>query len=156
MKAWFAQFSQREQIYLLIAVTAVLLYVLYVGFWQPVAGMRTDMASQNERMTSSLELVQSMSGELQRLQVGASGSGRRNLNQLVNSTTAKQKLRPSRIQPNSRGELQVRFEDADFSSLLRWLHQLEYVEEVPVLEVSITQGDRGGLVNANVRLGQGS
>jgi type II secretory pathway component PulM len=153
--AWFQRFNQREQAYLLAAAFAVLLYLLYVGVWRPVDDRREAMAAQNQRMAESVERVRVMAGELKQLKASGGTTRRRNLNQLINTTTADLSLRPSRIQPNSRGETQVRFEDVGFAGLLRWLHQLEYVEEVPVLEVSINQGDRSGLVNASVRLGAG-
>jgi hypothetical protein len=70
------------------------------------------------------------------------------------TSTARYKIRPSRMQPNARGDVQVRFEDVDFAAVLRWLHQLEYTENVQIREVSINQGDRSGTVNASVRIGQ--
>jgi general secretion pathway protein M len=155
LKEWFQQLSQREQLYLLVGMFALLVYALLMGVWQPVENRRLDMAEQNARVAESLVRVRTMASEIQQLRAGGAGASKRNLNQLINTSTAGLQLRPSRIQPNSRGDTQVRFEDVDFARLLRWLHQLEYTEEVPILEVSITQGERSGVVNASVRLGQG-
>ena len=155
MKEWFQQLSQREQLYLLVGMFALLVYALLMGVWQPVENRRLDMAEQNARVAESLVRVRTMASEIQQLRAGGAGASKRNLNQLINTSTGGLQLRPSRIQPISRGDTQVRFEDVDFARLLRWLHQLEYTEEVPILEVSITQGERSGVVNASVRLGQG-
>ena len=51
--------------------------------------------------------------------------------------------------------MQVRFEDVELADLLRWLHQVEYVDELAIIELSMNQGERGGLVNVTVRLGPG-
>ena len=60
----------------------------------------------------------------------------------------------SRLQPNSRREIQVRLESAAFDDLIAWLHQMEYGERLLVREVSITQAGSAGRVNATVRIAQ--
>lgn len=87
---------------------------------------------------------------------GAGAASDRNLNQLINSSTAEYALQPSRIQPNAKGEMQIRFEDARLADLLRWLHRIEVVDGLLIVDASIVQGERGGIVNANIRLGQGA
>jgi len=64
------------------------------------------------------------------------------------------RLQVSRLQPNSRGEIQVRLENAAFDDLLQWLHQMEYREGLLVREVSVTQTGAVGRVNATVLIGQ--
>ncbi len=155
MKEWFQQFTQREQLYILLCAGAVLLYLLLVGIWRPVAGMRDDMAVQNERVAQSLVRVQAMVSELQQLRSADGGQRKLNLNQVINASTSKHGISPTRIQPSSRGDTQVRFEDVKLENLLRWLHQLETVDELLIQELSLNQGERGGLVNASVRLGPG-
>jgi len=59
-----------------------------------------------------------------------------------------------RLQPNSRGEVQVRFESVDYDALVRYLHTIEVTEGLAILEASITQGGRAGGVNATLRLAQ--
>ena len=155
MNQWFQQFSQREQLYLLLCAAAVTLYLLFVVVWRPVASMRDDMASQNERVAQSLVRVQAMVSELHALRTAGGGERDVNLNQVINTSTSKHSIAPTRIQPSSRGDTQVRFEDVKLENLLRWLYQLEYVDDLAIRELSINQGERGGLVNASVRLGPG-
>jgi general secretion pathway protein M len=157
VKQWFQQFNQREQALLLAAAGFIVLYLLLIAVWRPVSGMRDEMLQRNESIAAALGRVQLMAAELKQLQGGGGGKrANRNLNQLINNSTASYSLRPSRIQPNSRGELQIRFEDASFENLLRWLNQLEQEEGLLLVDVSLTQGERGGLVNANIRIGQGA
>ena len=152
---WFQRYNEREQAYLLAAAAAILLYVLFMGVWKPIAQMRDDMALRNAATEESLSRVQAMASELKQLKASGGGPRNRNMNQLINATTAEVGIRPSRIQPNSRGEPQIRFENVGFKELLRWLYRIEYREGIAVKEVAINQGDRGGLVKATIRLGQG-
>ena len=75
---------------------------------------------------------------------------------LINRSTSSFGLQVNRLQPNSRGEVQVRLENAAFDDLVAWLHQMEYRESLIVQEVSITPGGGSGRVNATVRLAQAS
>ena len=85
--------------------------------------------------------------------LGQLGS-KRNITTLINQSTARLKLPVSRLQPNSRGEIQVRLENAVFDDILKWLHAMEYREGLLVREVSITQAGTKGRVNATVRMAQ--
>jgi general secretion pathway protein M len=156
LQQWFQKFTQREQIYLLGAAAGILLYLMLVAVWQPLADKRSEMETRNIQVSQQLVRVQAMASELQQLQSAGGKQSKRNMNQLINNSTNKFGIRPTRIQPNSRGETQIRFENVGFTPLLRWLNQIENSEGVLVHEVAINQGDRGGVVKATIRLGQGS
>jgi general secretion pathway protein M len=156
VQEWFQKYTQREQIYLLAVAVAVTLYLLLVIIWQPVAGMRNEMATRNIQVAEQLALVKSMAGELQALKSRGSGQRSLNINQLINSSTNQLGIRPSRIQPNSRGETQLRFEAVEFARLLQWLDGIDSTEGVVIRDVAITQGDMGGIVKATIRLGPGA
>jgi general secretion pathway protein M len=156
LKEWFQKFTQREQVYLLAVGLVVLLYLLLVVLWQPLSHKRDEMAIRNVQVAEQLARVQALASELQQLKAGGGTRNKLNMNELINNSTNKYGIRPSRIQPNSRGETQIRFEDVGFTPLLRWLHEIEGAESILVREVAINQGDRGGVVKATIRLGQGS
>lgn len=156
LREWFQKYTQREQVYLLAVALVIFLYLMLVVLWQPLSNKRNEMADRNVQVAEQLARVQALASELRQLQSSGSTSQKRNMNQLINNSTNKFGIRPSRIQPNSRGETQIRFENVGFTPLLRWLHQIEDVEGILVREVAINQGDRGGVVKATIRLGQGS
>jgi general secretion pathway protein M len=155
MKNWFSGLTQREQLSLVIMGLAVALYLVYAILVSPLGTARDDMARQNQGVTESLQRVDVMVSQIMQLRDSGAGSSRqRNLTTLINRSTATLNLQVSRLQPNSRGEVQVRLEAAAFDDLLSWLHQMEYRESLLVKEVSITQGGSTGRVNATVRLAQ--
>ena len=157
MKDWFNQLEQREQLSLIILAAVLALYLLYMLVWSPLAQARDDLAEQNTRVAASLQRVDAMVSEILHLRDSGAAADRpqRNLTSLVNSSTSRAGLQVSRLQPNSRGEIQVRFEGASFDDLLTWLHDTEYREGLLVREVAVTQSGAAGLVNATVRIGQG-
>ena len=91
-------------------------------------------------------------------EVGANQTGRNRIDadvmRAVLDRQISYQLQVSRLQPNSRGEIQVRLEGAAFDDLLAWLHDMEQGEGLLVREVSITQAGTVGRVNATVRVAQ--
>ncbi len=157
MKAWFARFNTREQLSLLLLALAVGLYLMYAVAWLPLAERRAQTELRNAAAATSLQRVDAMVSELTQLrESGAGSTGTRNLTSLVNQTTSEVGLSVSRLQPGSRGDMQVRLESADFAAVVNWLYLLEQREALVLQEVSITQSGTAGRVNATVRIGQGA
>ncbi len=155
MKSWFTGLTQREQLSVFLMGLAVFLYLLYMLVWSPLNARRDSLAEQNRGVSESLQRVDAMVSEVMQLRQNESRPGqRRNLTSLINQSTTRRDLQVSRLQPNSRGEIQVRLESAVFDDVLAWLHDLEYREGLLVREVSVTQSGTVGRVNATIRIGQ--
>ncbi|HEY7776842.1 MAG TPA: type II secretion system protein GspM [Kineobactrum sp.] len=156
MKAWFLRLGTRDQLSLLVLGLVLGLYLAYALLWSPLAADRDRMAQQNAAAAASLLRVDGLVSELVQLrQSGAQPGQARNLASVVNQTTGQFGLAVSRLQPGSRGDLQIRLENASFSSIIAWLHTLEQREGLLLEEVAVTQAGSPGLVNATVRIGQG-
>jgi general secretion pathway protein M len=155
MKEWFAQLNQREQMSLLALGLALALYLLYIVVWSPLNSEREQLALQNTAIAESLVRVDAMVSELLQLRAGGvkTGTGR-NLTSVINESTSRLQLPVIRLQPNSRGEIQVRLENASFDDVLQWLYQMEYTEHMLVREVSLTQSNTAGLVNVTARIAE--
>ena len=155
MKEWFAGLNQREQLSLLVLGVALALYLLYMVAWAPLAERRSELAVQNEAVAQSLQRVDAMVSEIIRLREGGGASAsRRNLTSLVNQSTGRHGLQVSRLQPNSRGDIQVRMENAVFDDLVAWLDEVENRERLLVTEIAITRTGNVGRVNATIRISQ--
>jgi general secretion pathway protein M len=156
MKDWFYRYNPREQLSLLLMALVLVCYGLYVFLWAPVSSMRDDMAARNSSATVVLQRVDAMVSEVMRLRSdGGSVSQTRNLTTIINDSSSKMALPVSRLQPNSRGEIQIRLENAVFDDTLKWLHEMEYNHGLLVREVSITRAGATGRINASIRIAQG-
>jgi type II secretory pathway component PulM len=155
VKEWFAGLNQREQLSIFVLGIALVLYLLYMLAWAPLAQRREELALQNESVAQSLQRVDAMVSEIMRLREGGVAStAQRNLTSLVNQSTSRHGLQVSRLQPNSRGDIQVRLENAVFDDLLAWLDDVENREGLLVTEIAITRSGNAGRVNATIRIAQ--
>lgn len=155
MKEWFAGLNQREQLSLVALGFALSLYFLYMLAWAPLAEQRNRLTLQNQSTAESLQRVDAMVSEITRLRAGGVAStAQRNLTALVNQSTNRYGLQVSRLQPNSRGDIQVRLENAVFDDLVAWLDEIENREGLLVTEVAITRTGSSGRVNASIRIAQ--
>jgi general secretion pathway protein M len=155
LKDWFAGRNQREQMSLLVLGFALGLYLVYMLVWSPLAERRAQLELQNQGVAQSLQRVDAMVSEILRLREGgAASTAGRNLTALVNQSTSRHNLQVSRLQPNSRGDIQVRLENALFDDLLAWLDDVENREGLLVTEVAITPAGNPGRVNVSIRIAQ--
>lgn len=155
MKEWFSQLNQRDQMSLFLLVLVLILYLLYMLIWSPLNSQREQLAVQNSAMAESRTRVDAMVSELLQLRQGGVHTGaKRNLTSVINESTSRLQLPVIRLQPNSRGEIQVRVENAAFDDVLQWLYEMEYAEGLLVREVSVTQAGAVGRVNVTVRIAE--
>ena len=155
MKEWFSQLNQREQLSLLLLGLALLLYLLYILVLSPLESQQEQLAAQNRAVTESQGRVDAMVSQLLQLrQGGAKAGAKRNLTSVINQSTSRLQLPVMRLQPNSRGEIQVRIENASFNDVLKWLNEMEYTESLLVREVSVTPAASAGRVNITVRIAE--
>lgn len=149
------QFSLRDQAMLAVLAAAVLLYVLYQLLWHPLATANANLARQNGAISQSLASMNQLAAQYRELQKSTTTNDVAagvTLTQLVDQTVASNGLHMSRFQPGSGGDVQVRFDNANFDQMLRWLNELESKDGVVLREVGISPGSGPGLVNVSVRL----
>ena len=131
------------------------LYLFYLFAWAPLNSKREQLALQNTAIAESRARVDAMVSEILSLREGgAASTAGRNLTALVNQSTSRHNLQVSRLQPNSRGDIQVRLENALFDDLLAWLDDVENREGLLVTEVAITPAGSPGRVNVSIRIAQ--
>lgn len=156
IRHWFYRFTGREQISLLLLAAALAAFFLYHLVWSPVIAARDEMAQRNLATAESLQRVSTLVSEIaQRRGVGSVLPPARSVTALVNQTSLELGLTVARLQPNTRGEVQVRFETAAFDALMRWLYQLESKEGALITELSLSESGAPGRVNATVRVAGG-
>jgi general secretion pathway protein M len=155
MLARLRQFSLRDQAMLGVLAAALVVYMLYQMLWQPLAESNRNLARQNESVAKSVANLNQLAAQYRELQKtnGPAGAGQgETLTQLVDQSVASNQLHMSRFQPGSSGDVQVRFDNASFDQVLRWLSELESKHAVTLREFSASPGSDTGLVNVSVRL----
>jgi len=158
MHQWFNQLRHREQIIIGLGAVSLAIYLLYILLWQPLHDNALELERQNENLMSSLDRVDAMALEIE----GLRHSGRQttvkkgSLQQILNSAAKRHGLTASRIQPNAKGEIQMRFEGIPAQALIAWLHELEQQRGILIQDASINTTATANRLNAVVRLAQGN
>lgn len=152
MKDLFLNMTRREQVYVLVMVAVVGLWLLFTLALNPAASAREAMQASNQSAIDLLARVDAKATELMRLRQEGTTQNNGSLVSAISRSSELAGLPVRRLQPNSRGEVQVRYEAVDYDDLARWLYQIELVEGLLVVEASITQAGRSGGVNASVRV----
>jgi len=152
IKAAFLSLTRREQIYVLIMVAVVGLWLLYQLGLAPASSARQQLVENNRAAIALLARVDAKATELISLRELSKNQNSGSLVSAVSRSSELAGLPVRRLQPNSRGEVQVRYEGVNYDDLARWLHQIELVEGLLVVEASITRAGRSGGVNASVRV----
>lgn len=154
MKAWFERFTLREQLALLLMTAAIAVYLLVMFALQPLSEARAEMRARNLATAAVLQRVDAMAAQIiaLRAQETATPGATTNLSALLNERAEAFQLRISRVQPNSRGAVQLRFESAPVEALLRWLYDLESRQGLLVEELSLSQTSSAGVVSATLRV----
>ena len=152
MKAWFNSFGQRDQAALLLLTVFVVGWLIFQGLLSPMSAKRTQMASNNTSAAELLARVDMKVAQLMTLRSQSDSASGGSLTALISRSSKALQLPVKRLQPNSRGEVQVRFEDVDYDSLVQWLHRAETSDGLAIIDLSISQAGRGGRVNVSVQV----
>ena len=140
---------------LLVCAVLVLCYLLYILAFKPLSQSVETLARQNSVAEQTLAEVKQLAEKYRQFEGAKSknnSASSGSLTRIVNQTVKKNTLDMSRFQPSSSGDVQVRFENSSFSSLLAWLNDLEGEYDVLIKDISISPGSGSGLVNVSVRL----
>ncbi len=158
MQQWFNNLKRQEQILLLVGAACVALYLIFVVVMAPMSSAVDKLEQQNRNASAKLASVKQLAAEYKALEASSSRtqSSGANLTRIVDNTVQSNNLSMSRFQPSSRGDVQIRFENAVFNNLLAWIHELETEHAVVVRDLTVSPGSGNGLVNVSVRLRQGA
>ncbi len=152
MRDWFNAQNQRDQLALMALAAAVVLYSLVSFVLMPASAARSQMAANNTAALAQLARVEAKVSKLLDLRASSESGQNQNLSSTLSAAAQNAGLIVKRLQPNSRGEVQVRFESVEFDALLQWLQTIEGNEGLRIVDASVSDAGRSGGVNATLRV----
>lgn len=152
MRDWFNAQTQKDQLALMALVAAVVLYGLLSFALIPASEARSQMAANNTATIAQLSRVEAKVSQLLDLRENNDSGQSQNLSSALSAAAQNAGLTVKRLQPNSRGEVQVRFESVEFDALLQWLQTVEGNEGLRIVDASVSDAGRSGGVNATLRV----
>ena len=152
MREWFNAQSQRDQVALMVLVAGLVLYSVMSFALMPASEARSQMAASNSAAVAQLARVEVKVSQLLDLRANSESGQNQNLSSTLSAAAQNAGLTVKRLQPNSRGEVQVRFESVEFDALLQWLQTIEGNEGLRIVDASVSDAGRSGGVNATLRV----
>ena len=151
MRQWFESLPSRDQIALMALFAALGLWLFVQLIFIELDGRRDRLTQSNKALTEKLIRVDLKVEQLAALRAGGDDQ-KINLTRTLSQASEANGLAVKRLQPNSRGEVQIRFEGVAFDNLLKFLEQIEGVSGLAVLDASVSSAGRNGGVNATFRV----
>ena len=152
MREWFNSQRPRDQMAILLLTGFLLVFSVFQFALMPMSENRAQMALNNGAASAQLSRVEAKVSRLLSLRDAGSTGQNDNLSSTLSAAAQNAGLTVKRLQPNSRGEVQVRFEGADFDALLQWLQTVEGNEGLRIIDASVSDAGRSGGVNATLRV----
>jgi general secretion pathway protein M len=157
MKAWWRSRSPAAQLAFAALGGAALVALAWWGVLRPLQDWRAAEANEQLRLARDWQGVQELAAELRQLRSdparAATGAMRVPLSTLVEQSLEGRPFRPSRLQLNEAGQMQLRLDAVVFDEALAWLHELERYPGVLATAVSVS-GVEGGRVSLGLTLQQ--
>ncbi len=151
MRQWFQSLVARDQTALMILAAVLGVWVFIQVIFVELDGRRQRLTAGNEALASTLSRIDLKVEQLAALR--ADGGGVQvNLTRTLSQLSETLGLPVKRLQPNSRGEVQIRFEGIAFDGLLQLLEQIEGSSGLVVVDGSISSAGNNGGVNATLRV----
>ena len=136
---------------LMILAAVLSVWVFIQVIFVELDGRRQRLTAGNEALASTLSRIDLKVEQLAALR--ADGGGVQvNLTRTLSQLSETLGLPVKRLQPNSRGEVQIRFEGIAFDGLLQFLEQIEGSSGLVVVDASISSAGNNGGVNATLRV----
>jgi type II secretory pathway component PulM len=151
IKQWFESLVARDQLALMVMATVLGLWVFIHLIFVELDGRRARLTAGNEALVLKLSRIDLKVEQLAALRA-AGGGVQVNLTRTLSQLSETLGLPVKRLQPNSRGEVQIRFEGVAFDRLLQFLEQIEASSGLVVIDGSISSAGNNGGVNASLRV----
>lgn len=155
-KEWWAQASSRDQLFLVIGGSFVAIYILFMLVLQPVRDMREKEHVKNNALRGNLETVRGLAAQVAaQNKSGSKGSKGGKLENIVQRSVSANGLQVASMNASGKTGVRLRFDEAKFESVLKWLYEMEVTHGLQIKDLSVAKASREGAVTVNLRLHQG-
>lgn len=158
MKDWWLSLQAREQLIISVSAVALLVALLYLLAWEPVANKRAQLRNSVAAQQETLTWMRQASTQIKQARTQGPGNRvsdrNRSLISVVDSSTKRAKLRKpiQRMDPEGQDGVKLWVEDADFDALIRWLGDLQRQYGAIVSRATFSKQETGGRVNSRLSL----
>ncbi|WP_086934057.1 type II secretion system protein GspM [Agarilytica rhodophyticola] len=155
LKEWWAQAPARDQLALVICSGFLIVYFLFMVVLKPVNDLRQKQIVTNNALRNSLENVRELASQV----VANKSSGQSNrrgnaLENIVQQTVSANNLQVASMNASGKNGVRLRFEEARFENVLKWMYEMEVSQNVKIKDLSVSNSSNPGMVTVNLRMHQ--
>ncbi len=156
MKAWWAGLAPRERVIVLAGGIALLVMLLWLMVWEPIADRRAALRSEVSTLATDLMWMEQVSDQVrrrasqQRNQAAAGAAGGSILTLVeVSATASGIRSQIERVQPEGKGA-RLWFDRVGFDALMIWLGELETRHGLQISQLAVDVSSDAGIVSARL------
>ncbi len=155
-KEWWSQASSRDQLFLVVGGIFLGVYIMFMFVLKPVQEMREKENMKNNALRNSLETVRTLSAQVAaQNKSGSKNSQGKKIENIVQQTVSANGLQVASMNASGKTGVRLRFDEAAFEKVLKWLYEIEVTHNLQVKDLSVAKASREGAVTVNLRLHQG-
>ena len=149
---WYLSHTNRDQTVIKLVPILVLLAFIWAIILQPFLNWHAQQKSTERLMYSLLTTIKNNTDKLVQSKSDFNGTSTRNtaIVPVITRTANLNKIKLSRLQPESDDAVIVYLEDQRFSSVLRWILQLRENNTIRISSANIESEEVGGLITAQL------
>lgn len=156
MKIWWAGLAARERAVLASGVAVLLVLLVWLLIWEPIAKARAELRSDVATLSAELAWMEQVADQVRRRSAQAAGSGPSGaaggsvltlVEVAANASGIKADI--ERVQPEGEGA-RLWFDQVGFDRLISWLSQLEQRHGLKVSQLAVDAREEAGVVSARV------
>ena len=156
MQAQWQQLEERDKKLILMLAVTLIIAGVYWFVWQPLQEQIANTSRQIKVQENTLADVKVIGQKIVALQGNARAASGGDLNQLVNRSAQRNKIKISRMQAKA-DSLQLWVDNIAFDRFLDWLEELEFQHGIKVENLDISTGDNSGMIKVRrLQLGKAS
>ena len=151
---WWESYNPREQIIIAILGAALAFFLFFILLIAPVMDWHKSEKNSVSREKELLIDVKQLVAQVKAKGKSGNKKSRKSLSVLIDNSLRKNELVMRGFQPGANRDARLRLENASYSSLMQWLHDLEYDHGISILDLSLRPARVSGRLMVNVRVGQ--
>lgn len=157
MKAWWIGLAPRERLLVGGGSVVLLLVLIYLMIWEPVATKREQVRADISAQSADLAWMQQVAGQVKRRAAQgnqpSAGAASGSVLTLVEVSARAAGLHETleRVQPEGQGA-RIWFAETGFDGLLSWLAELEQRHGLQVSQLAVDAGNAPGMVTARIKV----
>ena len=152
---WWGGLEPREQLVVSVGGVLMALGLFFFLILNPLLNWQDrEQRYLQQTMADANEVRQLAARVIAKKQSGNNPQEKSSLSVLIDNSLRENELVMRGYQPGKNNDARLRLENAAYSSLAQWLHDLEYRHGITILDLSMTPAKVSGRLMVSVRVSQ--